>query len=244
MAPSRRFTLRKGFTLIELLATVAVVLILAAMTLGAMSGVRKRANDTKCVGNLHALSGAFGTYIADYNAWPSFNREDPNNPANYSSHPWFFSLLKQNYIPLRNEQREGYTCLVSDMLTCPANKENPGSRYQWTPAPYPWRSNYTSNSYWGYYNGKPEDFSPANDKVRPSSVTNSKAIVLIDSAGTSQVGYPNLAAEWTKANCYIAKAHGGAAHALLANGSVVRISPESHPDIAERKYWDPRLATQ
>lgn len=238
-----RFHRSQGFTLIELLAAVGVVLTLAALVFGAMPGIRQRANETKCVGNLHALSGAFGAYIADYNAWPSFNREDPNNPGEYNSHPWYFSLLKQNYIPVKNEQREGYPCLVSDVLICPANKENPGSRYQWTPAPYPWRPNYTSNSYWGDNNGQPFVVTPTNDKVRPSSVNNPKAIVLIDSVGTSQVGYPNLAADWKKANCYIARSHKGGANALLANGSVVRITPESHPDIAERKYWDPRFVT-
>jgi prepilin-type N-terminal cleavage/methylation domain-containing protein len=244
MSPLLRLRNRAGFTLVELLAATAVVGILAALLMGALPGIRQRANDAKCLGNLHTLSGAYAAYRADYNFWPSLNREEPGNPAAYGSHPWFFSLLQNDYIPFRREQREGFPCLVSSVLTCPANKANPGSRYQWTSSPYPWRPNYTTTTYWGNNGGAPLVIPGANDRVRPSVVTNPRAIVLVDSTTSPQAGYPGQGADWNKADCFLAKVHGGGANALLANGAVVRISPRTEPDITDLKYWDPRGAGQ
>jgi len=244
MPPLNRLRTCTAFTLVELLAVTAVLGMLAALLMGSLSGVMRRAHDTKCLGNLHTLSGAYAAYRADYNFWPSLNREDPANPAAYGSHPWFFSLIQNDYIPAHREQRDGYSCLVSDVLTCPANKANPGSRYQWTSSPYPWRPNYTTTTYWGNNGGAPQVIPGANDRVRSVAVTNPQAIVLIDSTTSPQAGYPSQGADWNKPNCFIAKVHGGGANALLANGSVVRISPRTEPDIADLKYWDPRGPAQ
>lgn len=240
MPPLCRLRTSAAFTLVELLAVMAVVGILAALLMATLPGVIRRANDAKCLGNLRTLAGAYAAYTADYNFWPSLNREDPNNPAAYGSHPWFFSLLQNNYIPVRRGEREGYPCLYSEVLSCPANKANPGSRYQWTSSPYPWRPNYTTSTYWGNNGGAPQVIPGANDRVRPVVVTNPSAIVLIDSTTSPQAGYPNQGADWNSANCFIAKVHGRGANALLANGSVVRVSPETEPDIADLKYWNPR----
>ena len=233
-----------GFTLLETLTVVAVAGILAVLLLAAGPKVFQKAADTACVGNLRTLAGAFGNYTADYNYWPSFNREDSANPAAYGSQPWFFSLIKQGYIPTTREKRDGYDCLVADVLTCPANKANRGRRYQWTSAPYPWEPNYTGNRYWGDNEGQPQVIPGTFDRVRPAEINNGSAILLIDSTASGEAGYPELAADWTKPKCYIAKVHQGGARALLANGSVVTIDPKSHPNIAERRFWDPKFRAQ
>jgi len=222
----------------EILVSIVLVGVLSVVLMSATSGVMNRANDSRCIANLRTIAGAAAAFAADYNFLPSFNREDVATPTANGTHPWFYPLIQYRYLPVGVEDRESYPCLVSKALTCPANKTNLGSRYQWTSSPFPWRPNYTTTTYWG--NNPGNSPTGGRDRVRPSLVTNPSAIYLIDSTTSTMAGYPDQAADWKKANCFIAKVHGGGANALLANGSVIRITPESHPDISEPKYWDPR----
>lgn len=64
MNPKRPSTGR-GFTLVELLVVIAIIAILAALLMPALSGVREKGRQLKCMSNVRQLGIAALNYAAD-----------------------------------------------------------------------------------------------------------------------------------------------------------------------------------
>jgi len=64
--------IRSAFTLTELLVAIAIIGILAALLLPAISNSKKRAQQIQCVGNLHQLGIALQTVLSNDHGYPLY----------------------------------------------------------------------------------------------------------------------------------------------------------------------------
>jgi len=225
-----------AFTLIELLATIAIIVILLAILFPAAKTIVKSADNTRCIGNLRTLYGAFSAYKNDGGYWPSVNLNNDSDASLSGEQNWFVALQRLGYLETIRGTVQGVDCLTSKALVCPSNVADPGEPYPYTHNPLPWRPNYAMNFYWG----EGTFAGPWVQRVTALGLSKSSAILLIDSTSKTGSIYPNFQAEWGTPTCAIPEIHNGGAHALLCNGSVISISRQTHPNIQDAKYWDPR----
>lgn len=75
-----------AFTLVELLGVIAIIGILAGLTLGAAGAVRRAGASSQAKGEISALQAACERYYADKTAYPAFTNQSPENSFNPSSY--------------------------------------------------------------------------------------------------------------------------------------------------------------
>ena len=122
---------KSGFTLIELLVVVAIIAILAAMLLPALSKARDRARQAVCTGNMKQLGTACFMYTNDYDGYlPKYRGTGGSDPT------WYDSCILGKYVnwtgaydaPL---QRTVFWCPAEKRKLTYSNNPTPGNIIYW-----------------------------------------------------------------------------------------------------------------
>ncbi len=129
----------KFFTLIELLIVIAIIAILAALLLPALSKARERAHGNACRGNLRQSSACAMLYSSDYGDYILPSPLLLNSTVNY----WYQTLVRLKYLPSANWKsydaagNPTATDEAIGVFRCPSRRENPpGDAATWRGSDY------------------------------------------------------------------------------------------------------------
>ena len=213
-------SVRSGFTLVELLVVLAVIALLAAILLPALSKAKESARTTQCLNQMRQLGLAVRLYV-DENG-DAFPRSEHSAFAS-GQLPWERSLA-----PLLGSSTTAWTNLLKGLYHCPSDKRTT-----------PW--SYGLNVYYELgpdddYTGKPQTWRRPTQVPRPSATVlfaenNSRADHLMPEFWYSQADAVDLASTRHKERASYTFVDGHASLLLLKG-----VFNPPQPDL-----WNPSL---
>jgi prepilin-type N-terminal cleavage/methylation domain-containing protein/prepilin-type processing-associated H-X9-DG protein len=219
----------QAFTLVELLTVVAIIGILSAITLTAVSQVREQAKAIQCAANLRSLGVAFHLFANDNEGRipPSLHSAGSRREQN-----WAWQIQEYvNQNPVRNI--EAWDNVFDQFYRCPTQPEEGTLKYSYGLNVY-----FELNPEIDSYEGSPATWSRFEDLPAATRT------VLLGESRYTAFGDHFMAHDWggigAAKNAIEYDRHLGKANYLFADGNVQRLSVEEtfDPD-NQRNLWHP-----
>jgi prepilin-type N-terminal cleavage/methylation domain-containing protein/prepilin-type processing-associated H-X9-DG protein len=213
---------RNGFTLIELLVVVAIIAILAAMLLPALSQARERARQSVCISNLKQIGLGFLMYAQDYEDWFPQKAAALLNFATNTKTAWTGQIAP--YV--------GYneTAFNPAIFWCPSARGNvypAGARQAYHMNLH--MADYAAAGAGGWNFGYPKNCRLGGTPVALTLVVEAQYGIVSGQDYCHHVGYPNLSNPYSNYGdtTRYRWRHGGGMNFLKADGSVGYTLPGS-----------------
>jgi prepilin-type processing-associated H-X9-DG protein/prepilin-type N-terminal cleavage/methylation domain-containing protein len=186
-----------AFTLVELLATIAIIGVLAALSIVAVQSVRESARNTQCVNNLRQIGVAARLWSGDNKGKivPVFNPGDNNNPLSEALWPSLLAPYVGYKLPLPAIES-------AEVFICPSIPGRFGYGYNYTYLSYIQKT--AGIEQWALY----------NEIARPS-----RTVMIMDSGENGWKPYARRP-EGSQKDYIVDFRHKGSANVLWIDGHV------------------------